>query len=270
MPRKLQLRFADQKAHGCIQDDMLKVKIKSETAGDGIVLFSEEKDGPRGRLDALLQGLVEKNENGEREHIDEGSGKATTDLISKDLSPSGGKRPSARFTQHKRKKRKEMDDAMSESNQQRQNAYIIKLFDRSVDLAQFTTSTPLYPICRAWMKNNPTVRDLYQSASQSPSHSMSDEEVVDMINGKSQNVYRLPPPTSCPASTSGEPVNLRIPPTLKADPTESTDAASSVSPLMYNHMGRWKKIRQKWKESSNKNQMRYTESIKILKEMYDR
>lgn len=29
------------------------------------------------------------------------------------------------------------------------------MFDRSVDLAQFSESTPLYPICRAWMKNDP-------------------------------------------------------------------------------------------------------------------
>lgn len=55
------------------------------------------------------------------------------------------------------------------------DAYIIKLFDRSVDLAQFNTSTPLYPICRAWMRNNPTVR--VQPASPSPPHSMVEEEV---------------------------------------------------------------------------------------------
>lgn len=32
-----------------------------------------------------------------------------------------------------------------------------------------------------------------------------------MINGKDQDVYRLPPPTSSPVSASGELVNLRIP-----------------------------------------------------------
>ena len=138
-----------------------------------------------------------------------------------------GYRPSARFPQHRRKKRKEMEDSIAESNQHKQSesilllgvgsqailypcrvpiptsgndgstdvtgvlylyitlfithfnlfedAYIIKLFDRSVDLAQFSTSTPLYPICRAWMRNNPTVRD--QSASPSPPQNMSDDEV---------------------------------------------------------------------------------------------
>lgn len=45
----------------------------------------------------------------------------------------------------------------------------------------------------------------------------------DMLNGKSQNVYRLPPPV-CPKS--GEPVNLRIPPVEKA-------AESQVSSVMF-------------------------------------
>lgn len=34
-------------------------------------------------------------------------------------------------------------------------SYIMKLFDRSVNLAQFEEDTPLYPLCRAWMKNQP-------------------------------------------------------------------------------------------------------------------
>jgi hypothetical protein len=31
----------------------------------------------------------------------------------------------------------------------------MKLFDRSVDLAQFADNAALYPVCRAWMKNQP-------------------------------------------------------------------------------------------------------------------
>lgn len=36
-----------------------------------------------------------------------------------------------------------------------QASFVMKLFDRGVDLAQFDESTPLYPICRAWMQNKP-------------------------------------------------------------------------------------------------------------------
>ncbi|XP_028325999.1 protein lin-37 homolog isoform X2 [Gouania willdenowi] len=225
---------------------------------------NSEGTGARSKLDAVLKGLVEKTET-EREQSDVDPGKMTVESLNKDLSPlSAGKRPSTRFPQHRRKKRKEMDEGIPESNPYKQNAYVIKLFDRSVDLAQFNTSTPLYPICRAWMRNNPLVREPLGSPS-SP-HSMTEDEATEMINGKCQNVYRLPSPTSCPLSSCGEPVNLRIPPMEKPTASPLTDVTTPRS-LLCDHMERWKKIRQKWKECSNKNQLRYGESIKILKEM---
>ncbi len=58
------------------------------------------------------------------------------------------------------------------------DAYIIKLFDRSVDLAQFSTTSPLYPICRAWMKNNPSMRE---GTAPSPPHSSGEDEVTPSI-----------------------------------------------------------------------------------------
>lgn len=36
-----------------------------------------------------------------------------------------------------------------------QHTFIMKLFDRSVDLGKYTPQTALYPICRAWMLNQP-------------------------------------------------------------------------------------------------------------------
>ena len=35
------------------------------------------------------------------------------------------------------------------------HSFIMKLFDRSVDLAKYSDATALYPICRAWMINQP-------------------------------------------------------------------------------------------------------------------
>jgi hypothetical protein len=45
-----------------------------------------------------------------------------------------------------------------------QASYVMKLFDRSVNLAKFDEETPLYSLCRDWMKNcprgaNPSERD---------------------------------------------------------------------------------------------------------------
>uniref|UniRef100_A0A8C1NNP3 Lin-37 DREAM MuvB core complex component n=1 Tax=Cyprinus carpio TaxID=7962 RepID=A0A8C1NNP3_CYPCA len=221
---------------------MLHCKIKTE----------KTDAGARNRLDAVLQGLVERSD-GEREQNEEDSGKMVADSLSK-YPLSAFHRPSSRFPQHRRKKRKEMDDSLADTNQHKQNAYIIKLFDRSVDLAQFITTTPLYSICRAWMRNNPSMRERTEP---SPPRSSGEDEMTDMLNGKGQNVYRLPPPVSCPVGAAGEPVNLRIPPVEK--PTESQ--------VSYCNWGGGYKLHH---EASSKNQLRYSENIKILKEMYER
>ena len=52
-------------------------------------------------------------------------------------------------TQRKRRRREAVNDAAFH------HTYVMKLFDRSVDLAQFKEDTPLYPVCRAWMANQP-------------------------------------------------------------------------------------------------------------------
>ena len=57
----------------------------------------------------------------------------------------------------------------------------MKLFDRSVDLAQFNEESPLYPICRLWLKNRPYNRES-TSGEKSPSperESHSEDEVCN-------------------------------------------------------------------------------------------
>ena len=64
----------------------------------------------------------------------------------------------------------------------------MKLFDRSVDLAQFDEDSPLYPICRSWLKNRPYDRELgKRDKSPSPDRdSHSEDEVMILF------VYCLP------------------------------------------------------------------------------
>ncbi|XP_072704242.1 protein lin-37 homolog isoform X1 [Ciconia boyciana] len=113
-----------------------------------------EAASARSRLDAVLQGLLQR-----REPMEEEAGKAPGDALSKEASPTApGKRPSGRFSQQRRKKRREAEEGLPEPGQQRHNTYVIKLFDRSVELGQFPEGTPLYPVCRAWMRNCPTAR----------------------------------------------------------------------------------------------------------------
>lgn len=46
-------------------------------------------------------------------------------------------------------------ESKSQAAVQSNQSYIMKLFDRSVNLAKFDESTPLYPIVREWLKNSP-------------------------------------------------------------------------------------------------------------------
>jgi len=58
------------------------------------------------------------------------------------------------------------------------DSYIMKLFDRSVDLAQFTPDTPLYPVCRAWIHN---LSQLPASTEQPQSSEPPDESQVEPL-----------------------------------------------------------------------------------------
>ncbi|XP_017167858.1 protein lin-37 homolog isoform X2 [Mus musculus] len=238
----------------------------------------------RNQLDAVLQCLLEKSHmdrlepgpawgtTGER--LDEEAGKTPLDTHNKDCSIAAtGKRPSARFPHQRRKKRREMDDGLAEGGPQRSNTYVIKLFDRSVDLAQFSENTPLYPICRAWMRNSPTVRERERSPGSPLPPLPEDGEGSEVINSKNRDVYKLPPPTA--PGPLGDACRSRIPSPLQPE-TEGTpddepsEPEPSPSTLIYRNMQRWKRIRQRWKEASHRNQLRYSESMKILREMYDR
>lgn len=227
-----------------------------------------EAANARNRLEAILQGLLDRNE-ADREQMEDDGGKASTDPHSKDSSPSAaGKRPPARLSHHRRKKRKE-EDGITETGQPKANTFVIRLFDRSVDLAQFSEDTPLYPVCRAWLRNAPGAKVPERPSTPTPS------EEGDVVNGSSQNIYHLPLPVPCPVTESGDPVNLRIPSPFPRDedqlnlsiPAEQTP---SMTTLICRNMERWKKVRQRWKDASYQNQQRYTQSMKILKEMYER
>lgn len=194
---------------------MLSLKVKVEKP-------DLEATSARSRLDAVLQGLLERSE-GDREVLEDDAGKAVGDAVPKDASPSApGKRASRRFPPHRRKKRREAEEGQPDPPLQRPNTYVIKLFDRSVDLGQFSEGTPLYPVCRAWMRNCPTGR-----------------------------------PQICPTAPESAP---------HLQPLEPP----SMSALIYSNMERWKRVRQRWKEASLRQQQRYGASLRLLRRIYER
>ena len=76
----------------------------------------------------------------------------------------------------------------------------MKLFDRSVDFAQFNEDTPLYALARAWMQNKPygtKSTDFQESDILDGDPLSSSQENIVSINHSVVNVYCLLITLSC-------------------------------------------------------------------------
>ncbi|XP_013407765.1 protein lin-37 homolog [Lingula anatina] len=231
----------------------------------------------RSRLDGVLQTLVDKKDDSieidvdiqiKEEPTEDSPVKVSTPRKSTISTPgSSTKSPAA-------KKRKRKDDGPGGEMGQYHHTYVMKLFDRSVDLAQFTENTPLYPVCRAWIRNQPHNRELGIKRLETPEpEELSDEEEAE----GPKNVYRLPAPLGPVKREPGHAfmhTDLRVPspvpqPDLPLDVHADQDQAPPAEQLLLNHMVRWKEIRQKWKVQSIVNEARYAESLHVIKDIYD-
>uniref|UniRef100_A0A0B7A0A2 Uncharacterized protein n=1 Tax=Arion vulgaris TaxID=1028688 RepID=A0A0B7A0A2_9EUPU len=220
-----------------------------------------EVTSARIRLDATLQHLVDRREDSQDTSEGESSAVQVESVGSKTaLSP----KKSVSKPNRKRKRRAESSDLDSADEQQ---TVIMKLFDRSVDLALFPEDTPLYPVCRAWIQNRPHDRSLGTILGR-PISPKQEEEVSDGY----PNTYEMPRPIK---SEDGCLYDLRVPEPLPQQP-EKLDlyADPKLAPpseqLLLNHMARWKEVRNRWHDASIMNEMQYAGSLHLLKEMFDR
>ncbi|XP_011306251.1 protein lin-37 homolog [Fopius arisanus] len=155
------------------------------------------------------------------------------------------------------------------------HTYVMKLFDRSVDLAQFREDTPLYPICRAWMANQPRNPNLVPKV-RSPSPEIVNEVHSDNLlhdeNGELRDVYNLPTPLQrqevFPRNRIPSPV---IPLTKdELDLNYDGQVLRSREALMKEHRMHWGQVRRKWHHQTHKNEQRFAKSAYILSTIFKR
>nr|CAH7766929.1 unnamed protein product [Callosobruchus chinensis] len=145
------------------------------------------------------------------------------------------------------------------------HTYVMKLFDRSVDLARFEEDTPLYPICRAWMQNQPknpqTIVKRRVSTPEPEERSWNEDDSLT-------EVTRLPAPS--------HPFETRLPSPLPEQQQNKDNInlnydefeAPEKEVLMQSHLERWAKVKRKWVQTAAKNEERYAKSTEILKAIY--
>lgn len=268
------------------------VKRRRGTSGPSVRSGAEVKDGrplpavddvsvARGRLRGALHMLLDPTEScGNDELHRHGLKRKQDDFLSnmkqeQMLAKQEEKR--AAIAARRRQRRAEMNHVAYH------NTFVMKLFDRSVDLAQFKEETPLYPICRAWMANQPRnvqIKDIKRSSSPKPKpEPIDDDERAANGSGDGMEVDRL-----ADADLAKDTYSLPTPspltfvryPVSKADHASNLDLilngseAHSKEDLLREHVNKWSEVRNEWIRAANENEDRFKSSRRILKAIFEK
>ncbi|XP_049817874.1 protein lin-37 homolog isoform X2 [Aethina tumida] len=203
---------------------MEKVEVKEENFG------ANEYQLAKGRLKGVLRQLKERSESDDSDSSDDG---------------------------RRDKKRK------TEMPAPYHHTYVMKLFDRSVDLARFEEDTPLYPICRAWMQNQPrNPMPIIKRRISSPDPEMHWNDTTEL--------HKLPPPS--------RPFETRIPSPLPEQAQDKNninlnyDECPPVdkNTLIRKNLERWVNVKKKWIKTAAKNEERYKYNLCILQAIHNK
>ncbi|KAH8320851.1 hypothetical protein KR067_011347 [Drosophila pandora] len=182
--------------------------------------------------------------------------KAQTDTKSVEVGASGSSSPTAgggRIKARRSLYKKGVGSGSSVSQKAPGESYVMRLFERSLDLSKYQDGTPLYPICRAWMANqprNPSVASFHTDASDSSvkREDNGEEILAKLRSGDIKVLTSLPQPR-----TTDLPV---IPPRLEfakeEKQREKALEGASRSDLLASNVARWKKVRGHWLKHTQK------------------
>uniref|UniRef100_A0A023F855 Protein lin-37 homolog n=1 Tax=Triatoma infestans TaxID=30076 RepID=A0A023F855_TRIIF len=230
-----------------------KSRDRSPPSGDEIV---SARDRFKGALQHLLPHSDEDSDSSEEDHW-----------------PPSKKRLS--INKKKQQKSSEPEKPPEPDTTKFQQSFVMKLFDRSVDLAQFNENTPLYPICRAWIANQP--HQVYNVSNnnaikQSPPQNeepyiIKEEKDFDPL----KDVHVLPPPDT---HLNGD-YKVRVPEKITYQSKYNIIHQDGMEPpsrdkILKDNLIHWNNVRRSWLKASAKNELRYTNSIKVLSAMFNR
>lgn len=213
------------------------------------------------KLDDLLNEIVDKNED-----CLSTDDESRRPRVSTSSTVTVAKRPYNVGKAPRKKKKK--DTMVEEVGDSQRASYVIKLFDREIDLARFEADASLYGMAREWMKNKP------HSGSTEPAETQvrpditiqgESETQTESEENKEQFVYELPKPVKFEEACYPRP----LPPALKTALVEDIiDTESDIEELRKTNMFRWRKVRNRWKQHSLAQQRRYLDSLVILKKIF--
>lgn len=219
----------------------------------------------RVRLDGLLKDLIKKTEESNEGELSSSGGSSASFQMPPPSTPT--KRSASGKTPRKRRKK---DVGYEDGDSTSQNpSFVMKLFDRSVDFAQFNEDTPLYALARAWMQNKPygTKSSDFQESGILDGDPLSSSQ--ENINGENdpKYVYSFPDPLKTKERNETKISQAKGPCSIDIHYDLST--APSLIDLKRNHIEKWKKVKSSWRDESIQRQARYAPSIKTIRELFE-
>ncbi|XP_058465393.1 protein lin-37 homolog [Malaya genurostris] len=163
-------------------------------------------------------------------------------------------------------KRAKMEYMSAGIRHQHSSSFIMKLFDRSVDLARFEPESSLYPVCRAWMRNQPRVR-LYQETSHRQQLARKHQHMPDIVDHYNRNQIERIDQMPKPSDSEMEPYDFEKPFENGKSSFDFTGVQKVVpkkEALLKEHKDRWIKIRRRWQSHRQNYLRRYQLSYDLL------
>lgn len=216
---------------------------------DAIEKDVQNVDEARSKLEDILNDIADKNDEG-RTPLGIGDDPSKRRVNQTSCTPTKRSYP-GRYTRKKKKK----DLFQDEADCKQKPSYVLKLFDRYVNLAKFEDDTSVYKMLHDWMKNKPSSFD---------EHSNSFSEMKQKDSADDQFVYSLP------NSIKEEGEQQRVPFAAfskKGSIEEVVDTNEEMEKLKESNMSRWRNVRQSWRKHSFEKQRLDTPSIQLLKSM---
>lgn len=181
--------------------------------------------------------------------------------------------PAGYLTPSKRRKRELAGGSSGQKIQA--ESFVMKLFDRSLDLSKYSEQTALYPICRAWMANqprNPSIRSYRDARSPSPTERKDNGgelllklrkgeifDITSMPKPKKTDVPKVPPPCVLPKIYNKNE-------DVVADGDKLKDAKKED--LLMDHLSKWKQVKSNWQKHTKVYQQRQDVSYQILELLF--
>ncbi|XP_049534923.1 protein lin-37 homolog [Anopheles darlingi] len=142
--------------------------------------------------------------------------------------------------------------------------YLMKFFDRHIDLSRFNEKSSLYAMCRAWYKNHPTPRGQETTSDSSKTvvfkREYNPEIVENFLNGQVNEIREMPLPES---AGNMEPYDQQT--VHPVTDFKINTATMGKEELLEEHLVKWKHLRKSWiSHRKQYKERRYETSFRLL------